>query len=88
MGKLKSKKRSISPLDLASGRLGGIAIAAAIASHIKQPNCNSMPNIAHNIVRAVTVAYYPTTCRTACAAATLVQQPTMCDAAYADTATL
>ena len=54
LGKLKSKKRSTSPLDLASGSLGGAAIAAAAASCMQQPNCNSMPNIACDIVTTVT----------------------------------
>ena len=54
--KLKSKKRSTSPLDLASGNLGGAAITAAVASHIQQPNCDSMPNIACNVACAVAVA--------------------------------
>ena len=35
LGKLKSKKRSNSPLDLASGILGGAAITAAAASHMQ-----------------------------------------------------
>ena len=43
------------PLDLASGNLGGAGIPAAAASCMQQPNCNSMPNLAHNIVSTATV---------------------------------
>ena len=53
--KLKSKRRSTSPLDLASGNLGGTVIAAAVASCMQQLNCNSMLNIACNIAYTITV---------------------------------
>ena len=36
LGKLKSKRRSTNPLDLASGNLGGAVIAAATASYEMQ----------------------------------------------------
>ena len=42
LGKLKSKRRSASPLDLPSGNLGGAAIKAAAASCMQQPNCDSI----------------------------------------------
>ena len=54
LGKLKKKKRSSSPLDLASRNLGGVAIVAAAAFHMQQPNCDSMPNIERDIVSTVT----------------------------------
>ena len=53
----EEQKRSTSPLALASGSLGGAAIAAAAASHMQQPNYDSMPNIVCDIVSTVTDAY-------------------------------
>ena len=54
LGKLKSKKRSTSPLDLASGSLGGAVMAAAAGSRMQQSTCDSMPNFACDIASTVT----------------------------------
>ena len=50
----EEQKRSTSPLDLASGNLSGAAIVAAAVSRVQQPTCDSMPNLACNIVSKVT----------------------------------
>ena len=46
-----------------------------------------MPNFMHDLGTSVTVTLYPTTYSTVHAAATFEKQPTMCDAAHADTDT-
>ena len=45
LGKLKNKKRSTSPLNLASGNLGGAAIAIATESCMQQPIVTACPTL-------------------------------------------